>query len=121
MHRTSLHFLADMRDAAGKIEEYTRKMTYEQFLSDKKTQDAVVRNFEIIGEASKNLPEDLKTRYPAIAWKRIAGLRDIIAHGYFRVDYETLWDVIIEILPQFRKDLTRIYSEEKKRERDLDT
>jgi uncharacterized protein with HEPN domain len=58
-----------------------RGMSYKQFLSDKRTQDAVIRNFEIIGEAAKNLPDDPKARYPAVAWKQVAGLRDILAHG----------------------------------------
>ena len=67
MHRTVLHFLDDIKEAAGKIKKYTTGMTYEQFLGDPRTQDAVVRNFEIIGEATKNLPEDLKARYPGVA------------------------------------------------------
>jgi hypothetical protein len=75
MHRTVLHFLDDIKEAAGNIKKYTKGITYEQFLSDRRTQDAVVRNFEVIGEAAKNLPEDLKARYPGVAWKQVAGLR----------------------------------------------
>ena len=94
MRRTALHFLEDIREATGNIRNYTEGMTYDEFLADRKTQDAVVRNFEIIGEAAKNLPDDLKARYSDVAWRQVAGLRDIMAHGYFRVDYETLWEII---------------------------
>jgi uncharacterized protein with HEPN domain len=117
MHRTTLHFLADIKEAVSNIEEYTKDMSYEQFFADRKTRDAVIRNFEIIGEWTKNLPEDLKARYPAVAWKRVAGLRDIVAHGYFRVDYEVLWGVIRDILPGFKIEITRITREESKREK----
>lgn len=116
MHRTVLHFLDDIKEAAGKIKKYTTGMTYEQFLKDPRTQDAVVRNFEIIGEATKNLPEDLKTRYPNVAWKQVAGLRDIMAHGYYRIDYETLWEIITTRIPGFRKDIVKILKEESQRE-----
>jgi uncharacterized protein with HEPN domain len=93
-------------------------MSYEQFLADRKTRDAVVRNFEVIGEGTKNLPEELKARYPAVAWKRVAGLRDVVAHGYFRVDYEVLWGVIRDILPGFKTEIMRIIREERKREKE---
>lgn len=119
MRRTSLHFLEDIREAVGNIRKYTAEMTYEEFLADRRTQDAVVRNFEIIGEATKNLPEDLKSRYPEVAWRQVAGLRDIMAHGYFRVDYETLWEIIETRIPGFKKDIARILREERKREETL--
>jgi len=73
----------------------------------------------IIGEATKNLPEDLKARYPLVEWKRVAGLRDIIAHGYYRVDYEVLWGIITDTLPGFKTEITKILREEKRREKEL--
>jgi uncharacterized protein with HEPN domain len=91
-------------------------MTYEQFLADPRTQDAVVRNFGIIGEAVKNLPDNVKTRYPDAAWKQGAGPRDIMAHGYYRIDYETLWEIITMRIPGFRKDISKILKEESQRE-----
>ncbi|HNX16860.1 MAG TPA: DUF86 domain-containing protein [Methanoregula sp.] len=118
MHRSYLHFLEDIREAAGKILEYTEGMTYHEFLKDQRTQDAVIRNFEIIGEATKNLPDDLRNRYPAVAWKQVAGFRDIIAHGYFRIDYEILWGIISGKLPELEKEIVKILREEKKRERE---
>ena len=119
MRRSVLHFLDDIKEAVGNIEKYTVGMSYEQFLVDKRTQDAVIRNFEIIGEATKNLPEDLKARYPLVEWKRVAGLRDIIAHGYYRVDYEVLWGIITDTLPGFKTEITKILREEKRREKEL--
>jgi len=117
MRRTSLHLLDDIKEAIGKIDEYATGLSFEQFLADRRTQDAVVRNFEIIGEATKNLPDDLKNRYPVINWKRITGLRDVMAHGYYRVDYEVLWEVIMNHLPAFKKDITKIIREETRREK----
>lgn len=121
MHRTWLHFLDDIREAVESITTYTAGMTYEQFLADKKTQDAVVRNFEIIGEAIKNLPEDLKARYPSVAWKRISGLRDVISHGYFRVDNEVIWGLIAERIPGFKTEMANILAEETRREKESRT
>jgi uncharacterized protein with HEPN domain len=101
MRRSHLHFLDDIKEAAGNIQKYTKGMSYRQFLSDRLTQDAVIRNFLVIGEVTKNLPEDLKARYPSVAWKQIAGLRDVMAHGYFRIDYEVVWGIVTERIPGF--------------------
>jgi uncharacterized protein with HEPN domain len=119
MRRTVLHFLEDIREATGNIKKYTDGMSYEQFLVDRRTQDAVIRNFEIIGEATKNLPEDLKARYPDVAWRPVAGLRDIVAHGYYRIDYEVIWGIITDRLPGFKKDIAKILKEELRREKEL--
>jgi len=112
MRRTSLHFLDDIKEASGKIKKYTAGMSYDEFLQDIKTQDAVIRNFEIIGEATKNLPADFKDRYPAVEWKQVAGLRDVMAHGYYRVDFEVIWEIIKVKLPGFSKDITKILKDE---------
>jgi uncharacterized protein with HEPN domain len=116
MHRSYLHFLDDIRDAAGKIREYTDGMSYQKFLKDHRTQDAVVRNFEIIGKALKNLPDDLRERHRTVEWRQVAGFRDVIAHGYFRIDYEILWGMVTETIPGFEKEITKILREETKRE-----
>jgi uncharacterized protein with HEPN domain len=118
MHRTSLHFLEDIKEAAGKIRKYTTGMSYEQFLADQKTQDAVIRNFLVIGEATKNLSADIKDRYPGVEWKQVAGLRDVMAHGYYRIDYEVIWEIITSRLPGFRKDIGKILKEEIRREKE---
>ena len=79
----------DMRDAARKILDYTKDMTFEDFLLDDKTIDAAVRNFEIIGEAARRVPANFKIGHPEIEWHRITGLRNRIIHEYFGVDYKT--------------------------------
>lgn len=118
MPRSHLHFLDDIGEACGNILSYTKGMSYQEFASDRRTQDAVIRNFEIIGEAVKNIPDDLKNRHPSVAWKQVAGLRDILAHGYFRVDYEVFWGIVTERIPGFKKDIAKILREEELREKD---
>ncbi|MDD1724314.1 MAG: DUF86 domain-containing protein [Methanospirillum sp.] len=76
-----------------------------------------MRNFEVIGEATKKLSEDLKVSYPIVAWKRITGLRDVIAHGYFNVDYELIRGLITNTLPGFKEEIIIIRNEELQREK----
>ena len=94
MSRDYRLFLDDIKTACEKILRYTRNMTFEQFTVDVKTFDAVVRNLEIIGEASKNIPEEVRQQHPEIDWRKMAGLRDIVAHEYFGIDEEVLWDIV---------------------------
>ena len=119
MLRSPLHFLDDIKEAASNIRKYTTDMSYDQFLGDRRTQDAVVRNFEIIGEAVRNLPEDLKARHPDTPWKRISGFRDIMIHGYHRVDYEIVWNMINTTLPAFSTEIVKILREEERREKQV--
>ena len=74
-----------------KIFKYTDNIEFEDFINDDKTKDAVERNFEIIGEAVKNLPADFKSKYPNIPFRQIAGMRDKLIHDYFGIDYEIIW------------------------------
>ncbi len=92
-------FLEDIIEASHKINEYTKTLTFGEFKSDNKTYDAVIRNLEIIGEAVKKIPENIRSRYPCIDWRRIAGLRDILIHEYFGVDAEIVWDVVKNKVP----------------------
>ena len=101
-------FLQDIKIALNKIFKYTEKLSYEEFICDDKTKDAVERNFEIIGEAVKNLPEDFRTQYPNIPFKQIAGMRDKLIHDYFGIDYELVWNTIKNKLPQFNEDIENL-------------
>lgn len=98
-------YLLHIRDSIEAIENYTSEGR-EHFLKDRKTQDAVVRNLEIIGEASKRLSDDRKRSRPDIPWKQIAGMRDRLIHAYFGVDLELVWEVVEKRLPALRAAVT---------------
>ena len=119
MHRTQLQYLDDIFEAIRNIEDDTTGISSEEFVADRRRKDAVIRNFEIIGEATKKLSADLRDRYPSVAWKQIAGLRDVIAHGYFHVDYEIIWGIITHTVPGFKTAIAKIRKEEQRREKEF--
>ncbi len=98
--RKDADLVADISDAARRIEEYIRGMTFEEFEKDTKTQDAVVRNIEIVGEAVKRLSSGFKRRHPNVPWKQMAGMRDVIIHRYFGVALDIVWKVATKDLPE---------------------
>jgi uncharacterized protein with HEPN domain len=99
-NRTDRDFLSDIREAIHRIATYVAGMSYETFIADVKTQDAVIRNLEIIGEATKNLSEELLRKYPDIPWKSVAGVRDRLIHHYFGVNLDIVWQIATAELPQ---------------------
>lgn len=90
----TLLLLDDMLQSAQKIKRYTKDLDYDLFLADDKTIDAVVRNFEIIGEATNRIDPVFRENNPVIEWKRIRGFRNRIAHDYFGIDYEIVWSIV---------------------------
>ena len=105
--------LENMRDAR----EFIRGMSYEQFAADKRTVNAVLRSIEIIGEATKNVPEDVRARYPQIPWREMAGMRDKVIHFYFGVDKEIVWLVAKERIPILQPLIEQILRDVEAREK----
>ena len=108
MSREYRLFLQDMRKASEKVIRFTHGLTREQFVADEKTFDAVMRDLEIIGEAAKHIPPDVRLKYPTIEWQKIAGLRDVVAHEYFGLDLDIIWDIITREVPALPKQLSSI-------------
>lgn len=105
MSRDPELYLDDIRESGERIARYVEGMDFDSFAGDTKTVDAVIRNLEVIGEAVKNLPDDIRARHPTIEWRRIAGLRDMLIHAYFGVDLEIVWDVATNKVPDLRARL----------------
>ena len=106
--RPSELLIEDILESIEKIESYIENMSFENFQNDSKTVDAVVRNLEIIGEASNHLPEDFKERYSQIEWFKMVGLRHRIVHEYFGVDLNIIWTIIQKELTDLKKDIELI-------------
>jgi len=98
--RDNILLLENMLQSALKIKQYTDNLDYNAFISDDKTIDAVIRNFEIIGEAANRIDPDFRTNNPEIEWKRISGFRNRIIHDYFGIDYEIVWTIIQSYLDE---------------------
>jgi uncharacterized protein with HEPN domain len=102
MSRDWTFFLEDIQESCARVLRYTQGMTSEQFRADDKTYDAVVRNLEVIGEAAKGLPDDVRAMMPDIEWSKATGLRNIVAHAYFGINDEILWDVLQNKIPPMK-------------------
>ena len=100
--------LKDILTALERIDSYTKGMSFEAFVADDKTVNAVIYNFLVIGEAVKLLPQTVTGKYPEIPWRQIAGMRDKLTHTYFSIDYELVWKTVTIVLPQFRRVIQKI-------------
>jgi len=108
MSRDTGLYLADIENACKKVLRFTTGFTFKQFTHDDEKYDAVLRNLEIIGEAVKHVPDNLREQYPKVKWRKIAGFRDIVAHNYFGVSDEIVWDVIENEIPALLKQVKEI-------------
>lgn len=104
-------FLKHILDSINQIEEYVDGMGFEDFVTSKLVQDGVVRQLEIIGEATKHLSPELREKYPKTPWEDIAGMRDKLTHHYFGVDLEVVWDTVEKDLPDLKKKVKKILGE----------
>jgi uncharacterized protein with HEPN domain len=104
-------FIHDIKDCLAQIDEFVGNMTLEEFKADEKTSSAVVRKIEIIGEATKNVPKEIRQKYKELPWSDMAKMRDKIIHGYFGIDYEIVWKTIKERLPEIKPKIENILQE----------
>jgi len=107
-NRTYTMYIEDMISSIDRIIEYTNGYEFIQFKKDYKTVDAVIRNFQIIGEAAKNLPIEIKEQYSNVPWDEMYSLRNRISHAYFGIDYEIIWDIIVNYLPKNKMEIEKI-------------
>jgi len=104
-------YLKDILSAMDSIEAFVEGMSFEEFRADDKTASAVIRKFEIIGEATKNIPDEIRQQYPTVPWKEMAGMRDRLIHFYFGMDYKLVWTTIKERLPQVKPEIQCIHED----------
>lgn len=110
--RTDRDFLIDMDQAIHRISEYTAGMSFDSFMHDTKTQDAVIRNLEIIGEAAKHISSELRAKHPDVPWKNMGRVRDRLIHHYFGVNLDIVWQIVVEELAPVAARLESIQREE---------
>ncbi len=111
VHKNAEIFLTHILESSTLIVEKIKEVTEEQFHNSTDLQDIFIRRVEIIGEAVKHLPEDFTDKHPEIPWKKIAGMRDMLIHHYFEVDYNLLWATVSEIIPPFKKQIEFLLKE----------
>lgn len=105
-------YLDDILESCRKIRQFTEGMSFQEFERDVKTQDAVIRNFEVIGEAANRLPKEIKSLYHGIEWAKIVGFRNILIHTYFGVELDTVWSAIVEKVSDLEEQTKEVLGEE---------
>ncbi len=101
-------YLNDILGAIESIEEFLSGVDFSTFQSDDKTSSAVIRKLEILGEAAKQIPEDIRQKHPHIPWKEMAGMRDRLIHFYAGVDYRLVWETVQEKLPAVKESIKKL-------------
>lgn len=104
-------YLEDILICIQRVQQYTAGMTREGFEADTKTVDAVIRNLEVMGEAVKHIPELLRESQPSVPWRKVAGFRDVLAHAYFGIDLDIVWDVVANHLAPLHFAVTNLLAE----------
>jgi uncharacterized protein with HEPN domain len=111
MKRNVKIYIKDIIEYMERAEEYVKDLKFEQFAEDKKTYDAVLRCIEVIGEATKNIPNEIRNKYPEIPWRDMAGMRDKVIHSYFTVDISAVWLVVKEEIPKLKPLLLKVLND----------
>ncbi len=104
-------YIEDILESIQKIQKYTKSSSRSQFTKNTLVADAVARNLEIIGEASKRIPASIKNQIPSIEWKKIVGLRNMLIHEYSGIDRDIIWDIIEHKLPELKSSLSKFLKE----------
>ena len=108
MKRNVNLYANDILESILQIEEYVKNASRKIFMENKQIQDATLRRLEIIGEAVKNIPQEIRKKYPRTPWKEIAGMRDVVTHIYFGVNIERVWNVVKNDLPKLKEEIKKI-------------
>jgi uncharacterized protein with HEPN domain len=109
--RTDREFLSDILESLRRADSYVAGMKYEEFLTDLKTQDAVIRTLEIVGEATKRLSQEVREQYTGIPWKNMAGVRDKLIHDYFGINFDIVWQIVNDELPSVAVQIREILAQ----------
>jgi uncharacterized protein with HEPN domain len=111
--RDFLLFIDDILEAIRKLEMYTGNLSFEDFRGNDMAIDAVIRNFEVIGEAAKHVPKKIKEKYPDVEWQEATGFRNVLIHDYFGIDVEAVWDTLHKNIPVFKKHIEHVFAAER--------
>ena len=112
--RDYILFLEDILSAIEKIEMYTKGLKFKKFRENSMAVDAVIRNFEVIGEATRNVPKTVKDKYPDVEWKEAIGFRNVLTHDYFGIDLESVWDTLKNNIPVLKRHIGEVLKSEQK-------
>lgn len=112
MRKSHRLYLEDILESANNIRDYVGNRAFDELIRDRLRIDAIIRNFEIIGEAANKIPENMRRTYPSVEWRKIADFRNVLAHEYFQVDFEIMWDIITNKLPGLITNIKEILEKE---------